>query len=145
MDGEGESCSRGIQVKTWKGGSCSKKKRGRRGKLYFRFVFSSSINYSLLLKNCCIFIYNSGLSACLLHSISWTCCSGICIFYRFGLIRLFKICTPQNNILISVVTLVCFQRIIKEEWEAQRKREQEEKEQKQLEKRDREVKRTPGS
>lgn len=41
--------------------------------------------------------------------------------------------------------MICFQRIIKEEWEAQQKREQEEKERKQLEKRDREVKRARGS
>lgn len=36
------------------------------------------------------------------------------------------------------------QRLIKEEWEAQQKKEQEEKEQKQKEKRDREVKRALG-
>lgn len=45
----------------------------------------------------------------------------------------------------SVVLFVfCTQRMIKEEWEAQQKKEQEEKEQKQKEKRDREVKPSPG-
>lgn len=36
------------------------------------------------------------------------------------------------------------QRMIKEEWEAQQRREKEEKEQKRQEKQDREVKRAPG-
>ena len=39
---------------------------------------------------------------------------------------------------------LCSQRMIKEEWEAQQRREQKEKEQKQQEKRDKEVKRAPG-
>jgi hypothetical protein len=38
----------------------------------------------------------------------------------------------------------CLQARIKQEWEAQQRREEEEKEQKKQEKRDREVKRAPG-
>lgn len=41
-------------------------------------------------------------------------------------------------------SFLCSQRMIKEEWEAQQRKEQEEKEQKQQKKRDREVKRAPG-
>lgn len=48
-------------------------------------------------------------------------------------------------VLITFLSIVLYsQRMIKEEWEAQQKKEQEEKEQKQKEKRDREVKRALG-
>lgn len=47
-------------------------------------------------------------------------------------------------LLIVLLVFLYSQRMIKEEWEAQQRKEQEEKEQKQKEKRDREVKRAPG-
>lgn len=46
--------------------------------------------------------------------------------------------------LLFLSIVLYSQRMIKEEWEAQQKKEQEEKEQKQKEKRDREVKRALG-
>lgn len=68
-------------------------------------------------------------------SLTWWRHSPVCIF---------KIFLSKRVFIIVLLIVLSSQRMIKEEWEAQQRKEQEEKEQKQKEKRDREVKRALG-
>lgn len=104
-----------IQIDMWERRSCTEKERGRRGDWF--------INKSMLTP------WTSNLS------LTWWRHSPVCIF---------KIFLSKRVFIIVLLIVLSSQRMIKEEWEAQQRKEQEEKEQKQKEKRDREVKRALG-